>query len=535
MTTDQDQPALARAAMAALGRRDWAAAAELARALLARFPGDANGHQVLGVAALESGDAAAAKLHFRDADRAAPNQPGILNLLGVALRRLEEIPQARAAFTQAGELGLIDAWRNLGNLEAAEQHFGASVVAYERVLAHAPEDAAAHAGLALACERRHDLAGAVEHAEKALAREPRNELARLTLAQTLLRQGDAARAQEIALGLTKDASPRNIALAWGVIGEARDAAGDAPAAFAAFTAANEVLLREHQALLGASHLLYHPDGVARMARLTVETDVAAWRWPQQFDTPAPVFLVGFPRSGTTLLDQILSAHPKLVCIEEREHFAHALAKAIPDHGKLGRLAALEDDEIQSMRRDYWRMASADAQLQPGMILIDKLPLNIIVLPLIKRFFPDAKIILALRDPRDVVLSCYQQRFGINAAMVRFLDLGMAASYYDDVMRLMELARTRLELDVHEVRYEDIVADLEGQARALTGFLDVGFDPAMLDYRAKAMTREIGTPSARQVIQPLYARSIARWRRYERELAPVLPLLNEWAARFGYAV
>jgi hypothetical protein len=259
----------------------------------------------------------------------------------------------------------------------------------------------------------------------------------------------------------------------------------------------------------------------------------SWRAPPAFATPAPVFLVGFPRSGTTLLDQILSSHSRIVCIEEREHFANALAGVIGDKEKLARFAELSDREIETARADYWRRVRAEEAPPEGAIVVDKLPLNIVVLPLIKRVFPDAKIIFALRDPRDVILSCYQQRFGMNAAMAQFLQLDTAAGYYDAIMRLLEICRERLELDLHQVRYEDVVADLEGAARGLAAFLGVPFEAGMLRFRETALKRDINTPSARQVIQPLYNRSIGRWRRYTQQLAPVLPALSAWAARFGY--
>ena len=182
-----------------------------------------------------------------------------------------------------------------------------------------------------------------------------------------------------------------------------------------------------------------------------------------------------------------------------------------------------------MQEGYWRRVDAPADA----VVVDKFPLNIVVLPLIKRVFPNAKIIFAVRDPRDVVLSCYQQRFVINAAMVQFLELSRAGAYYDLVMSLMDRCRERLDLNLHQVRYEDVVGDLETAARELCSFLGVGFEPRMLNFNETALRRDIATPSARQVIQPLYNRSIGRWRRYEAELAPVLQVLAPWARRFGY--
>jgi hypothetical protein len=124
---------------------------------------------------------------------------------------------------------------------------------------------------------------------------------------------------------------------------------------------------------------------------------------------------------------------------------------------------------------------------------------------------------------------------MNAAMAQFLQLDTAAAYYDQVMTLMQLCRDRLALDLHQVRYEDVVADLDGSARQLSSFLGVAYEERMLDFRATALKRDIATPSARQVIEPLYNRSVERWRRYEAQLAPVLPRLSAWAERYGYPV
>jgi hypothetical protein len=431
---------------------------------------------------------------------------------------------------------LIDAWRNLGNLEEIERNTEASVAAYRKALRIAANDPASHAALARAAEARHDLAGAKSHAEIALRGDPNNENARLALAQVLIRERDFAGAEAAAMPVTANAraSQTNKALAWGFIGEARDRNDNARGAFAAFTESNRILRDQNAALLSASHLLYHPDGLERMRALVAQTVVASWRPAGRFSTPAPVFLVGFPRSGTTLLDQILSSHSGIVCIEEREHFANALASVISDQEKLTRFADLSDEEIEHARAEFWRRVDEDGVDRAGKLVVDKLPLNIVVLPLIKRVFPDAKIIFALRDPRDVILSCYQQRFGMNAAMAQFLELNAAAAYYDAIMRLMHLCEEKLALDLHRVRYEDVVANVEGAARALTQFLNVPFEPSMLDFRSTALKRDINTPSARQVIEPLYNRSIERWRRYAEDMAPALPILNAWAARFGYA-
>lgn len=405
------------------------------------------------------------------------------------------------------------------------------IAAYKRVLDMAPMDADAHTQLAHAFERRHDLSAATTHAEAALAVDPNSNIARVALARVLVREGRYRDAEQLAMPITSGgrASANDRAVAWGVIADARDLAGDARGAFAAFSAANRLYLQEHVVLRDDSTQLFHPSGVLSMTQFVSRTDVSTWRRPSTFASKAPVFLVGFPRSGTTLLDQVLSSHSRIVCLEEREYFAIALASVFKDASKLAAMGALTDDEIETVRATYWRSAREIA----ADVVIDKLPLNIIVLPLIKAVFRDAKIIVAIRDPRDVVLSCYQQRFGMNVAMAQLLELERAAAYYNAVMSLLELCKERLGLDVHRVRYEDVVANLEREARALAAFVHVDFEPAMLEFHKTALSRDIATPSARQVTQPLYTRSIGRWKRYAEDLAPVLPQLHAWAARFGY--
>jgi Tfp pilus assembly protein PilF len=529
MTNDADIRPIAQAAAAALARRDFAAALALGRQWAGLRPLDPGANQIIGFAALETGDLATARAHLQRASVSAPKQANIHNALGVALKRSGELDHARAAFRRAGALGAGEAWRNLGNLEAEANDVDAAIAAYRAAIAAFGDDAASHASLAQMLERRHELKDARAHAERALRLDANNAIARLALAQVALREKAFAEAEAAALPLAAGpgASKTNRALAWGVVGEARDRLDRAHEAFLAFQSANALLLELHAGLLRDAHLPYHPDGVRRMLAMleAPATNAAAARF--SFATPAPIFLVGFPRSGTTLLDQILASHSHLYCMEEREIFAESVADLLAGAGSL---ADLDAAEIERRRSAYW--AAVRAPLG-DRALVDKLPLNIIFLPLIARVFPDAKIIFALRDPRDVILSCFQQRFGMNAAMAQFLDLGRAAAYYDLVMSLMEACRARLKLQVRQVRYEDVVADLEHEAEALTEFLGLAFEPAMLSYRQTALKRDINTPSARQVIEPLYNRSIGRWRRYQGDLAPALPILNRWALRYGY--
>jgi hypothetical protein len=211
----------------------------------------------------------------------------------------------------------------------------------------------------------------------------------------------------------------------------------------------------------------------------------------------------------------------------------ALSTVLRDGDLLDRIANLSQAEIETVRAAYQRVVQADHPEAAGKLIVDKHPLHIVLLPVINRIFPDAKIIFTQRDPRDVVLSCYQQCFGMNVATAQFLELDRAAAYYDTVMEMMLACREKLNLDLLQVEYRDIVADLEREARQMAEFLGLTFEPSMLRYDEAARRRTISSASARQVINPIYDRSLARWRPYARELAPVLPLLNKWARRLGY--
>ena len=166
--------------------------------------------------------------------------------------------------------------------------------------------------------------------------------------------------------------------------------------------------------------------------------------------------------------------------------------------------------------------------------MDKLPLphTTRALPLIAKLFPDAKILFALRDPRDVVLSCFRRRFQINAAMYEFLTLEGAARYYDQVMGLAKLYRSLLPLKVVEVRHEDMVADFDGEMAKVLDFIGVGWDDAVRGFAERARERAV-TPSDPQLARGLNADGVGQWRRYGPQIAPVSEWLEPWAQYFGY--
>lgn len=315
-----------------------------------------------------------------------------------------------------------------------------------------------------------------------------------------------------------------------MIGQFRDRLGDVAGAFAAFSEMNRLNALD-------------PTGPAERARgfrqalaQATETVTSAWYagWraaePAPADYRSPVFLVGFPRSGTTLLDTILMGHPDAAVLEELP----PLRRAEDMVGGLEALAMLDDATLMAARAAYFEEARRHVTVDPTTVLIDKLPMNMNKAPLIHRLFPDARFILALRHPCDVVLSCFMTTFRLNNAMANFLDLRTTTETYDLAFRLWERCRAVLPMRVHTVIYEDAIADQAATLKPLFEFLGLAWDARVLDHRATAATRpSITTASYAQVTEPLYRRAVARWESYRPYLADVLPVLAPWVERHGY--
>jgi tetratricopeptide (TPR) repeat protein len=244
----------------------------------------------------------------------------------------------------------------------------------------------------------------------------------------------------------------------------------------------------------------------------------------------PAFLVGFPRSGTTLLDTFLMGHPDTAVLEE----VHLLGAAERQIGKVADLARASRGALERARDAYF--AEQDLYVDPAFagLVIDKLPLNLVGAPFIEALFPAAPIIFAQRHPCDAVLSGFMQAFRMNDAMASFLTIEDAADLYDAVMFGWRAILETYKLNVHTVRYERLVEDPEAELRPLMEFIGLPWDDRMLAHTETAKARgTIVTPSYDQVTEPLTSRSVGRWKKYEKQLQPVLPVLLPWAEWLGY--
>ncbi len=417
-------------------------------------------------------------------------------------------------------LALASQRLNLLHTEAAEE-------AYRKAVEREPGNSLANLGLAVVFEltnRTGELSNLVDEAQKRGVGED---------VLNFIRAFDYRRQKKFDEGLAaleKVPDELETARRCHLLGQLEEGAGHYDEAFAAFARMNEIQ-RGDPSRPEERAAAYRT--VVRNQREAISAEwLKGWREDaSKSDRPSPAFLVGFPRSGTTLLDTMLMGHPNVEVLEEEPTLLKA-SKILP----FDALADASDQQIEEARSKYFRVASERTPLAPGKLLIDKNPLSMNALPTIRRLFPDARIILALRHPCDVVFSCYATNFKLNDGMSNFLGLDTAAELYDLSFSYFEKAQGLLGLPVHTVVYENVVGDRESELRSLLDFLDLEWSDDVLDHESTALSRgRIKTASYAQVAQPIYSQAAGRWTNFRTHLEPVLPVLEPWVAKFGYSL
>ena len=258
--------------------------------------------------------------------------------------------------------------------------------------------------------------------------------------------------------------------------------------------------------------------------------------------PNPLFLVGFPRSGTTLTERIIRSQLDIQTSDEFPAL-HQITFHLPrlldrPFSYPNDLHTLSDQEIHYLRKLYWQKFQDALDITPsnGKIFLDKLPLNILHLVFIEKIFPEARVIVALRDPRDVCLSNFMQFFRLNDAMIHFLDLTDSAQLYARIMRFWLLYRRKAGVVWHETRYEDLVFDPENTVKKLVEFATAQSDQTGVTLKntsPETSDQVFSTPSYYDVTKPIYSHAIGRWKNYAKVLAPAFPVLEEFLIEFGY--
>ena len=523
---------------AEVGANNLKRAAEIADAAIAagnRHPVFFNARALL---AESQGNQQAALDEFEKALVLTPQNPLVLKATGMCLVRLNRPQEGVNRFDMALRLEPNDAqtYYFKGWGLAADGDQDGAKRAYERAIALQPNYPEALAALAAIVARSSEREAARRLANRALALNPREPAAIVALAMCDLAESDYRAAERRLKTMLNDRNTQGHSrtLALGYYADALDGEGRFAEAFAAYRLRNEESRAQNTERLSGQRSRAAVEGIANYLR---KTAAQPWNTPPAGETASRarehVFLMGFLRSGTTLLEQVLAVHPDVVHLEERETLVEVSRTYLRSDQTLDRLAVLSGDELDRLRAQYWRRVESAGVNPRRRVFIDKQPLNVFNLPIIARLFPHAKILFAIRDPRDVVLSCFRRHFDVNAVMFEFLGLEDGARFYSAVMDLAEAARATLPLDLLEHRYEDMIADFEGRVRRVCDYLGIEWTDEMRDFSTAAQSRSIRSPSASQVRRDLYRTAVESWRNYAPQMAPILPVLEPWVQRFGY--
>jgi len=551
-----------------LGRLQDAEAAH--RRALALAPDSATAHNNLGVLLHEQGRVEAAEAALRKALALNPRFVDAALNLGSLLRDTNQLPEALLAYRQAFSLApddedailhLGNLLRDLGHLRQAEAHYRqvlakkpnrpaalnnlgiilqtlgkyeAAEATFRQALEIDPSFVDAHANLLDTLERSNRIN--LLRDQLAIARRACGNHAALALAQARLhdRDGDLQQARQDLEAIDSESLPPQMQFARiAFLGDLCDRLNDTDSAFAYFF--------QHNRMAGGRVQTQGIDKGRFLARIQTcsERFTKDWidTWSQlriSDERPDPIFLIGFPRSGTTLLDTILRGHEAISVVEEKPAVLRLreTLRNLP-FGDPDGLANLDERQTAELRQAYFQELDRHID-QHRPIQIDKLPLNAVEIGLLQRVFPQARFLLALRHPCDCVLSCFMHDFRLNDAMANFLTLEDTANLYDKVMSVTQQYCDALSPSLHRVRYEMLVTDPKAEIEPVLDFLGVSWSDAVLDHVTTARRRDrIQTPSYNQVNQPLYTRAAGRWTRYRRHLDPVLPILQPWIRHFGY--
>lgn len=471
--------------------------------------------------------------------RAYPDEGILHNLAGLINAAMLQYEPAIASLRRAIELkpDVADTHYFLGNTLLQKGDAAEALEYFERAIELRPDYVEAHSKLCEGLERSNRL----EELEQALARAQErcpgaHPALALREAELMKRKGDfenaRARLEGSAWQAADDDTRETAAYLLCDLCDRLDATDQA---FAYAEEANRIT-RDTLAVSRIDPNAYLAL-VDELQRAFENIDVSAWQTVQVDDgRDDPVFIVGFPRSGTTLLNTILQTHGAFQVVEEVStvyRVESELRKSASGYAQ--GLVGLDADSIAKLRRAYFH--ELDAHIPPheqASIIVDKLPLNMTHAGLIHRVFPGARFLFAQRHPCDAVLSCFMRNFAMNEAMVNCTELAGAVKLYDRVMTLWQLYRDRLPLAVHTVRYESLIADFDATMAKTLEFLGVEWDDNIRQFMETEINRgRIGTPSYNQVTEDIYTAASGRWTRYRDHLEAVLPQLLPWAERMGY--
>ena len=510
----------------------------------------------MGTALREMGRLTEAESTYRHALALKPNDPGVLNNLALALKDAEQFDEAIELLTRslAADADNVKTLTYLALVRLEQKRVAEAEIAAQRALSLAPGDPEAISAMglvrfeqqkpdeALALFRRAvalkpgladtynnignilkedgQLAAAREQYERAIELDPREAAYYFNLADAKkFTEGDAHLAAMEGLVARADTLPDTARSRLSfALSKAYDDLGRHDDAFRWMQEGNA--LKRRRIGYDEARTLAHFDRIgAIFDRRLIEAKAGG------FDSTLPVFVVGMPRSGTTLIEQILASHPGVHGAGELDDFSRLADRMRDAGGNALRypddMAAVTAGQLRELGNAY--AEGLRARAPDAKRVTDKMPGNFVFLGLVHLALPHARIIHVMRDPRDTCLSCYSKLF--SAPQDFTYDLGELGRYYCKYTELMDHWRAVLPKGrVLDIRYEDVIADLETSARRIVGHCGLDWDPACIAFH-KAR-RPVRTASASQVRRPIYRTSEGRWRAYQNHLGPLLTALGD---------
>ena len=533
---------------------DVAGAIAMYRALLKASPNHADTLHYLGLAYLQSGDLRQAETFLLQALSLDPNSANTVCDCATLRLQQKRYEEALLLFDKALELNPnhADALNNLGETLIEMGRPRAALPFFERLALIRTTSPQPLRRVAEMHYKLGDIEAAIQHFQRAITLDPDDKVARISLGDAYESAGKFKQARMQYLAVLSRSLDSPIALARllqlregsvdaDLLAKARqlaDSEGTQADARIRLSIGLAHYLDRHEAYDDAFRYLklgndqrrvqhpYDSDGFSRAVDALIEVFTPALFQSQSFAPEArserPIFIVGMPRSGTTLTEQILASHPAVAPGGELSTILHIVRQV----GKLagtGRqyphgVPALGATQMAELRNIY--LARLDQLSTSAVRVTDKLPFNFMHLGLIALLFPAGKIIHCSRHPLDTCLSCYFTGFAQEIGFAS--DLRSLGRYYLDYRKLMAHWRAVLPIPMLEVRYEEMVADLRPAVQSMLDYCGLDWNDACMEFHTT--DRGVRTPSRWQVRQRLYDSSVGRWKHYERHLQPLHDLL-----------
>jgi tetratricopeptide (TPR) repeat protein len=505
---------------------------------LAIKPDYAEAYSNMGVTLQDQGKLEAAIEAYNKALAIKPDHAEACNNMGNTLKDQDELEKAIDSYNKALAIkpDYVEVWNNMGNALKEQGKLEEAIEAYNKALAIKPDFSDAWSNGAQALEKWNKLKELGLWLERAFQTlDPIPSDISFMKAKLLWRNKDTQEAVKLISNIdveTLKAIRQQDYL--NLKAKCYEASKDYNLAFNCFENMNSFAIKSNDYLRLDPERYFQniKEQLASLKSNSLENPVN--NITEQPDL-VPVFLVGFPRSGTTLLDTILRSHSSIDVVEEQPavNLANAFVKK---SGYSGLQQTLPHEVLVGARKAY--ITELDKHREPAdnkSILIDKLPLNLVKIPFIQKLYPQAKFILALRHPLDTILSCWMQNFKLNSAMANMVELDRIVEFYCVAMETFKICKAKYNLNVHQIKYEDLVESVSGETSALLKFLDLDWEAQMENYQDTALKRgRINTPSYSQVIQPIYKDAKYRWLNYEKHLRQYITQVEPWINEFGYS-